>query len=314
MPPVHAGQDRARSLAPSDARLQLATVRRQFTQRAERIGAHQALLREVERRLIERLEPIRIDPRRIIDAGCGAGAARAPLQRRFAQATWVGVDLSEAMLGRDPGTAGWLARLRSAAAATAPAWRLCADAAALPLADGAADLVYSNLMLHWHPAPQALLAEWRRVLRADGLLLFSCFGPDTQKELRAACALALPQARPLPFADMHDVGDALVASGFSSPVLDTETIALTYASPRALLAEMRALGGNPRRDRPQALPLSRQCRALLAALEARRNGEGRIGVTIEVVYGHAWRAAVAARSGAESRIALDSVRERLQRR
>ncbi len=315
MLPDHRGQDRPPSLAPGDATALLATVRRQFTQRAARIGAHAALLREVDRRLIERLEPIRIDPRRIIDLGCGCGASRAPLQQRFARSTWVGVDLCEAILARGRPPARWLARLWSAAGANAAALRVCADGAALPLADAAADLVYSNLMLHWHPAPNALLAELRRVLRPDGLLLFSCFGPDTLKELRAACALALPQARPLPFADMHDVGDALVASGFSSPVLDVECIELTYASPRALLAEVRALGANPRPDRPQALPSSRQCRALLAALDARRNGAGRIGLTIEVVYAHAWRAApAAARNGGESRIALDRVRERLRRR
>ena len=81
---------------------------------------------------------------------------------------------------------------------------VAADAEHLPLADESVDLVYSNLMLHWHPEPHTLFPEWRRVLRVDGLLLFSCFGPDTLKELRTACRSAMPGIRPVPFIDMHD--------------------------------------------------------------------------------------------------------------
>jgi SAM-dependent methyltransferase len=99
----------------------------------------------------------------------------------------------------------------------------------MPLADDSVDLVLSNLMLHWHPQPHQVLPEWKRVLRADGLLMFSCFGPDTLKELRAAAADALPQARPMPFVDMHDFGDMMVASGFATPVMDVEAD-LTHSS------------------------------------------------------------------------------------
>ncbi len=104
-------------------------------------------------------------------------------------------------------------------------------------------------MLHWHPEPHTVFPEWKRVLRVDGLLLFSCFGPDTLKELRLACRTALPSARPMPFIDMHDFGDMMVASGFANPVMDAEVLTLTYPSPRDLLREVRALGGNPRDDR-----------------------------------------------------------------
>ena len=292
------------------------TVRRQFDRRAARIGAHDALLREIERRLLERLDVIKITPGRIVDVGCGAGHSRTLLRQRYPHATWLGVDLSAAMLAQGVRRSHWRAWLQ--AWREPAALRLCADAGALPLSGDAVDLVFSNLMLHWHPQPHLLFPEFRRVLRSDGLLLFSGFGPDTLKELRAACAQAMPQSRPLPFVDMHDFGDMLVASGFAAPVMDVEMLRLTYASPQALLRELRALGGNPRDDRPAGLPGSRQCRALLDALGARRAADGRIGVTIEVAFGHAWkprpRLARAAGTSGEVAIPLSDVRASLRQR
>jgi malonyl-CoA O-methyltransferase len=300
-------------ISPARMPARVQTVRRQFDLRAPRFGSHDALMREVERRLLERLSVIRITPARIVDVGCGAGHSRELLHARYPGAGWIGIDLSEAMLAQGANRRGWSGILRNWG--RAPAARICADAAALPLADEVADLVTSNLMVQWHPAPHTLFPEFRRVLRTDGLLLFSCLGPDTLKEMRAACAQALPQARPLPFVDMHDFGDMLVASGFAAPVMDVEVLRLTYPSPRALLRELRALGGNPRDDRPQGLPSTRQCRALLAALDAQRDAEGRIGVTVEVAYGHAWRPQPRpGRAAGQTSIPLADVRAQLRQR
>jgi malonyl-CoA O-methyltransferase len=277
-------------------------VRRQFDRRAARLPAHEALLRETDRRLAERLSLIRLAPQVIADVGCGGGGAEPLLRARYPQAQWLGFDLS-------------LAQLRRMAVPKARFWRaprvrrVVAEAGALPLADGSADLLYSNLMLHWHPAPHTVFPEWLRVLRVDGLLLFSCFGPDTLKELRAACAVALPQARPLPFVDMHDFGDMMVAAGFATPVMDVETLRLTYASPAALLREVGALGGNPCDDRAQTLPSTRAARALHAALARQAGADGRIGLTFEVAYGHAWRPAPRL---PVSRVSVDALRASLR--
>lgn len=290
------------------------TVRRQFDRRAARFSAHDALVREVDRRLADRLDYMRIAPRRIVDVGCGGGQSRAALLARFPKAQWVGADLSLPMLRsgrrlrrRLPGwldRAGWLDKLRGRGANT-----ICCEAAGLPFADDAFELVFSNLMLHWHPAPHDVFLEWKRVLAVDGLLLFSCFGPDTLKELREACAEALPHADPMPFIDMHDFGDMMVAAGFATPVMDVETIRLTYASADALLAEARALGGNPRADRNQALRAGG--RALRGALERRRDVSGRIPLTFEVAYGHAWKPAP--KSATQSVVSLDGLRATLPR-
>jgi malonyl-CoA O-methyltransferase len=190
-----------------------------------------------------------------------------------------------------------------------PLW-IVADGAQLPVSDQSVDLVYSNLMLHWHPAPHRVLPEWKRVLRVDGLLMFSCFGPDTLGELRTAVESTLPYARPMPFVDMHDFGDMLVAGGFATPVMDVERITLTFASARALIDEVRALGSNPRDDRPRGLPSGRQARRLLAALEGRRDHSGRIPLTFEIAYGHAWRPAATAAK--VSTVSVESLRAQLR--
>ncbi len=274
-------------VAPPRIPARVATVRRQFDARAERFGERAALPREVGRRLIERLQYIRLAPRRILDVGCGAAETRGPLLFQYPQADWIGLDISERMLktvAADPLRARARRWLRGT-------WshRVAGDAGRLPIADDSIDLVFSNLMLHWHPEPHAVFPEWKRVLKTDGLLMFSCFGPDTLKELRAAAAHALPNSRPMPFVDMHDFGDMMVASGFATPVMDAEIITLTYASPEELLREVRALGGNPRDDRAQSLPSGRQARQMLGALEAQRGEDGRLRLTFEVAYGHAWK-------------------------
>jgi malonyl-CoA O-methyltransferase len=135
------------------------------------------------------------------------------------------------------------------------------------------------MALHWVPQPRAALAEFQRVLAPEGLLMFSTLGPDTLQELRAAAG----EARVHRFADMHDLGDWLVAAGFSAPVMDTETINLAYRDMTRLFADLRASGQTcARADRPRGLA----GRALRAALA--RAGRH---VTCEVIYGHAWKGA-----------------------
>jgi malonyl-CoA O-methyltransferase len=287
--------------------VRIATVRSQFDARAARFSEHAELPDEIRRRMLDRLDYIRIAPSRVLDIGCGAGESLATLAARYPSAEWIGIDVSERML-RSGVEALSLGRRLFRRFSRPRALRIVGEGGCLPLADESVDLALSNLMLHWHPEPHAVLPEWKRVLRIDGLLMFSCFGPDTLKELRAAALEALPHARPVPFVDMHDFGDMLVASGFATPVMDVEVLTLTYATPHALLAEVRALGGNPRDDRWAALPSTRQARRLLAALDGCRNAEGRIPLTFEIAYGHAWKPSP---RPAAAGITLDSVRAEL---
>src|SRR5207248_685226 len=128
--------------------------------------------------------------------------------------------------------------------------------------------------LHWHPQPDRVFAEWRRVLRVDGLLMFSSFGPDTFKELRAAFADMDQSPHALPFVDMHDFGDMLVNAGFSTPVMDMENITVTYESAHKLIADVRAWGGNPLSTRRRGLTGRYAWEKAMRALEENRRPDG----------------------------------------
>jgi malonyl-CoA O-methyltransferase len=281
---------------PSD--LDRSAVRRQFDRRADVPDPGDFLLREVERRMLERLELVRLAPDRILDVGCGLGDGVRRLRGRWAGAEVVGIDLSARRIARAaaidrPSLGAWAKGLTRRLVgrpvlpgAGGPLGRyLVGDAHRLPVAQNSIDLVWSNLAMHWFDDVPAAIGEWYRVIRPGGLLMFSAFGVDTLAELRAA-GLGLPA---LP--DMHDIGDALVAAGFAEPVMDTERLSVTWTDPARLLADLRGLGGDARRSRPAGLATPRRRDAALAALGARLRGadaSAPMAVGFELVYGHAW--------------------------
>ena len=280
------------------APIDLARVRSLFA-RPERVAKSDFLRREIAERMHDRLGLVKLAPRRVVDAGCGAGADLARLYQAYPAAQVIGIDASVAMATVAGAPAGGRSLLSRLLPAKAGIDVLCSDFGKLPFGPNSVDLVWSNLALHWHPQPDRVFAEWRRVLRVDGLLMFSNFGPDTFRELRSAFATldapapgsARGSGHVLPFVDMHDFGDQLVEAGFSTPVMDMEVITVTYDTAQALLDDVRALGGNPLSTRRRGLVGRAAWRRVLAALEAQRRPDGKLGLTFEVIYGHAFRPA-----------------------
>ena len=279
----------------------------------DRVAASDFLRREVSGRMHERLELVRITPKRVLDAGCGPGADLGQLQKDYPAAQLIGLDAAIAMVAAAQAPASRLAALNQFLARLLPAKAgidlLCGDFGDLPLATNSVDLIWSNLALHWHPQPDRVFREWRRVLRQDGLLMFSCFGPDTFKQLREAFAEADLAPHALPFVDMHDFGDMLVESGFSTPVLDMELITVTYASAAALLADVRAWGGNPLATRRRGLMGKHAWGRMLAALERFRRPDGKLGLSFEIIYGHAFRPAPRVTAAGEAIVRFDLPRK-----
>lgn len=269
-------------------RLDRRQSRRAF-ERAARAGQDAAVLqREVEGRMLERLDYVRLRPARVLDAGCGFGRGLTLLGRRFPGAELLGVDFAEAALRAAVRADPFIARARRRLAGAAR-FHLSADLVALPLRPASVSMVWSNLALAWEADPLLALREFHRVLSVGGLLMFSTYGPDTLKELKSAFAVD-PHARHVhTFADMHDLGDMLVASGFVAPVMDMETIMLTYADVAALTRDLRASGQTcAAADRRRGLMGRDAWRRLLDAYERERI-QGKLPATIEVVYGHAWK-------------------------
>jgi malonyl-CoA O-methyltransferase len=280
--------------APIDLNL----VRRLFA-RPERITESNFLRREIASRMRERLELVKIAPTSILDAGCGMGEDLAELRQSFPASNVIALDASWRML-RAAGSRGaamqtsmhrllakWLPK-RAGATVQAETGMICGDFADLPLASNSVDLIWSNLALHWHPQPDRVFSEWRRALNVDGLLMFSCFGPDTLKELRAAFGSAGRNSHFLPFVDMHDFGDMLVQAGFSTPVMDMETITITYEHLNNLMRDVRALGGNPLATKSKGLLGKGVFNRIKAEMELKRLN-GKLPLTFEIIYGHAFR-------------------------
>jgi len=271
-----------------DAWLDRAAARRWFERAAA--GAEDPVAREVERRMASRLDLVTHAPARIVDAGSGAGASGALLRERYPGAEIVFTDFAVAPLARARRAPSLAARLRAAFGAPREHF-VCADMDALPLATGACGMLWSNLALAWAMDPAATLREWHRILEVGGLLMFTSYGPDTLKELRAAFAGADGAPHVHPFVDMHDLGDALVASGFADPVMDVDVLTVTYARPEEVVRDLRATGQrNAHAGRRRSINGRGRWERMRAAYAVLAR-DGRVPATFEIVYGHAWKAA-----------------------
>ena len=176
-------------------------------------------------------------------------------------------------------------------------------------------MLWANMALHTAPDPQALIAQWHSLLASEGFVMFSCLGPDTLGQLRRVYA---QQGWPLPshdFTDMHDWGDMLVGAGFAEPIMDMERITLSYSSPEALLDELRQLGRNLNIRRFKGLRgrgwKARWLDAVRTGLTT-AGGDGRLSLTFEVVYGHAFKPKPRLAVAPQTSISLDEMRTALR--
>ena len=264
---------------------------RRWFARAASTPAEDPVAAEVERRMAARLEYVRLEPRWIADVGRGATTRPSTVRDRYPKAQMLRADPVFAPVRRARRAPPLMARMRSLLG-TGREHLVCADLSALPIRTGSCGLVWSNLALAWSADPAATLGEWHRVLEIGGLLMFSSYGPDTLKELRAAFRAA-DSASPHvhPFVDMHDLGDALVATGFADPVMDMEMLTVTYASAEALLDELRSTGRrNAHAARRRGLTGRHAWTRMIAAYGALAR-DGRVPASFEIVYGHAWKTA-----------------------
>jgi malonyl-CoA O-methyltransferase len=258
-------------------------MRRSFERAASDYDRAAVLQREVCVRALERLDLVKLDPTTIVDAGCGTGFAARSLRKRFARAQLIGLDIAPAML--------------HAARARIPRWKqwaglekqafVCGDNERLPIRSASVDMLWSNLAFQWAGDLGAVFAECRRVLRPGGLLMFTTFGPDTLKELRAASA-GDGRVHVNRFIDMHDIGDMMVGAGFADPVMEMEILTLTYTDVRSLMRELKQIGAhNVALGRNRAMTGKRTLQEIESRYESFRRDQ-RLPATFEVIYGHAW--------------------------
>jgi len=215
---------------------------------------------EASEEMLSRLEWMTLAPKIILDVGCGVGQSASSLQKRYPEASIIGLDYA-------------LPMLQHVQQNQSPLHCCCAVAEALPFAAQSVDLMVANFFLPWQQDVKSVLQEWRRVLVPNGLLLITTLGLNTLQEYRNVLASEhIPN-----LVDMHDVGDALVQAGFVEPVLDVAHYQVAYRERNKLLHELKASGfwfpdEEAARQGDELLP----------------EADGRWSLTYEVIYAHAF--------------------------
>jgi malonyl-CoA O-methyltransferase len=270
-------------------KLDIQLIRRRFNRAATTYSNAAVVQREVGNRLLERFDMMKLAPQTILDVGCGPGTHTAQLRARFPEANVVAIDHASAMVElASPAPSGIMAKLTRKSRESG----VVADMAKLPIRHGAVDVLWSNFALQWANDLPALFAEWNRATKVDGVLMFTMPGPDTLIELRRAVNQAL-QSRVSSlhvYTDLHDIGDMLVHAGFADPVMDMEVITLEYKTTDALWEDLRAQGAmSAVHARSRGLISPRAWQRINDTLESQRDKNGLIRMSVEVVYGHAWK-------------------------
>ncbi len=242
-----------------------------FNAAADRYHQMAVLQKEIARRVNEKLNVIATQPAVIIELGAGTGLLSQHLKTRYPKAQLICLDFAKFALAHNSAT-----------------HKICADAYQLPFRDQSADVIISSLMMQWCPDLDTLLQESFRVLKNDGLLLFSTFGPDTLKELKKSWAALDNQAHVNHFSDMHIIGDKLLQTGFQNPVMEMEILTLTYQNVIDLMRDLKSIGAQTVNNRAKTLTGKTKFQQMIQFYECYRK-DGKLPATYEVIYGHTWK-------------------------
>ncbi|MDG2395773.1 malonyl-ACP O-methyltransferase BioC [Candidatus Thioglobus sp.] len=249
----------------------MSAVRASFNKASNNYNDHAFLQKEIATRLDAKLNVITANSGVILDLGAGTGLLSQNLHKRFPDAQLICLDFAQNSLKNNQSTN-----------------KICANANHLPLADNSVNIVISSLMMQWCPDLKQLFSECHRVLKNDGLILFSTFGPDTLKELKKSWSVVDGETHVNTFTDMHDIGDQLLQNGFQSPIMEMETLILTYETVIDLLKDLKAIGAQTVNTRSKALMGKDKFKLMTQMYESYRS-EAKLPATYEVVYGHAWK-------------------------
>lgn len=282
-------------------------VRDDFSKAAASYDIAAVLQREVCERTLERVDMLKLQPRRVLDVGTATGRSLKGLASRFPDSSMVACDLALPMLL-------WCRRHHDAGYTNA---LVCNDAEQLPFANESVDLIFSSSTFQWCVNLPQVFSECMRVLRIEGVLIFSTFGPDTLHQLRDSFARLDDYRHVHEFVDMHHIGDMLLAEHFTDPVVDMEMIDIQYQSLPQLLQDLKDTGSRGKFGSTHAtapgLMGKQKYRTLVQAYEEYRLDNGMLPASYEVIYGYARKSANPApetADGNEVRIPADQLQGR----
>ncbi len=249
----------------------MSKIRNTFNTASSNYNDNAFLQNEIANRLAEKLKVISIKPQTIIDLGSGTGLLSNKTAEIFPNANLICVDFAQQSLLENPHNL-----------------KVCANAYELPFASNSVDFIVSNLMMQWCPDLTTLFNECFRILKPQGLFLFTTFGPDTLKELKRSWSVVDSSAHVNNFIDMHDIGDQMLQSGFQSPIMEMEKLILTYEKVVDLMHDLKAIGAQNVANRSKALTGKTKFKKMIEMYENYRE-DGKLPATYEVIYVHAWK-------------------------
>lgn len=263
--------------SPQQIKKQIAS---HFARASQHYAQHAVVQKKTADLLFDNLSYLNIQPNIMMDLGCGIGIHCHTLHKLYPQAQLLALDLSLPSLLQAQKKQRWLSKRYMSF--------ICADMDHLPCPAGSIDMIFSNLTLQWSLDLSTTLQALYRVLKPQGLLLFSTLGPNTFQELRNAWEIVNTQdnmpAPVNPFIDMHDIGDLLVKTGFAEPVVGMNNIQLTYPNARDILHDIRKIGATTvLNNHQQGLMGKKRMQRFLDALNKENT------LTYEIITITAWR-------------------------
>ena len=256
-------------------------VRDDFAKAAASYDTAAVMQHEVCERTLERVDMLKLQPRLVLDVGTATGHSLKGLASRFPDSSMIACDLALPMLL-------WCRQHQDARVTQA---LVCNDVEQLPFASESVDLVFSSSTFQWCADLPRVFSECRRVLRTEGVLIFSTFGPDTLHQLRDSFAKQDDFQHVHKFIDMHHIGDMLLAESFADPVVDMEMIDIQYQTLQQLFQDLKNTGSrgkfDPAHSTAAGLMGKQKYRSLVQTYEDYRQENGLLPASYEVIYGYA---------------------------
>jgi malonyl-CoA O-methyltransferase len=252
-------------------------VKTAFAKAATSYNEAAVVQKEILIRLLDKLKVLQQNQvNALLDVGSGTGLASELLREHCGDNSYYAIDFALPMLA-------W-AKNENAANYQ---YAVCGDVESLPFQDNSIDIIFSASTLQWCNDVGAAFQEICRVLKDQGLLLFSSFGPDTLKELRHCFAQVDDHPHVSSFIDMQSLGDGLLASGFESPVMESEIITVEYSDPMQLLRDLQDTGAtNHLEQRTRGLMSRKRLTNVLDEYKKFMLPNGKYPASYEVLYGH----------------------------
>ena len=271
-------------------------IREDFSNAANTYDAAAVVQEEICARALERLQMLKLQADTILDIGSGTGTSSRGLRTLFPDSKIIATDLALPMLQQNQNFLS-----------------VCSDAEQLAIKNASIDLIFSTSTFQWCEELSQVFSECKRVLKNEGALVFTTFGPDTLMELRQSWAKVDSYDHVHNFIDMHHIGDLLLAQQYADPVVDREMIVIEYQKFRQLLHDLKATGSRGKfvvqnSKLSTGLTGKAKFRQLEETYERSRQEDGLLPASYEVIYGYARKAYPQVATSGEIRIPVDNIK------